>query len=123
MLIGQLAELTGASPKAIRNYEALGLIGPVQRVGGYRYYSEADAYRVGLIRRAQGVGFTLAELKAMLLANGEIAWPVVLGLMAQKREQLAQAMAELQRQQAELHALHQELTVCCAGLEGTSLSV
>ncbi len=123
MLIGQLAELTGASPKAIRNYEALGLIGPVQRVGGYRYYSEADAYRVGLIRRAQWVGFTLAELKAMLLANGEIAWPVVLGLMAQKREQLAQAMAELQRQQAELHALHQELTVCCAGLEGTSLSV
>ena len=123
MLIGQLAELTGASPKAIRNYEALGLIGPVQRVGSYRYYSEADAYRVGLIRRAQWVGFTLAELKAMLLANGEIAWPVVLGLMAQKREQLAQAMAELQRQQAELHALHQELTVCCAGLEGTSLSV
>jgi DNA-binding transcriptional MerR regulator len=33
MYIGKVAELTGATPKAIRHYEAMGLIVPPQRVG------------------------------------------------------------------------------------------
>lgn len=43
MRIGEIARRTGASAKAIRLYEARGLLGAVARAGSYRQYGEADA--------------------------------------------------------------------------------
>lgn len=44
--IGKVAEITGASPKAIRHYEALGLLPAPHRRGRYRIYSERDVFRL-----------------------------------------------------------------------------
>jgi DNA-binding transcriptional MerR regulator len=39
MLIGQLSTLTGVTHKAIRHYEAIGLIAITERKGSYRIYN------------------------------------------------------------------------------------
>lgn len=62
MYIGKLAKLTGASRKAIRHYESLGLIPEPQRKGRYRIYSEADTNLICMIKRAQSLGFSLKEI-------------------------------------------------------------
>ena len=51
MYIGKLAKLTGASPKAIRLYESIGLIPIPSREGKYRIYSDKDVALVHMIRR------------------------------------------------------------------------
>lgn len=44
LYIGKVAEMTGASRKAIRLYESLGLISAPRRKGQYRIYSERDVF-------------------------------------------------------------------------------
>src|SRR5688572_22689338 len=68
MPIGQFVALTGLSPKALRIYQAQGLLEPalVDPSSGYRYYSTSQidtAARIALLRRA---GITLAEIAAFL---------------------------------------------------------
>ena len=57
MYIGKVSELTGATPKAIRHYEAIGLIPPPKRLGKYRHYSEKDVRLISMIKHAQKYGF------------------------------------------------------------------
>ncbi len=65
--IGELAEHVGVSPDALRYYERLGLLEPPLRTeGGFRLYDEAARTRVEFIKRAQGVGFTLDEIRELV---------------------------------------------------------
>jgi DNA-binding transcriptional MerR regulator len=66
MFIGKVSGLTGATPKAIRHYEAIGLIPPPKRLGKYRYYSEKDVRSISMIKHAQKYGFQLSELKTII---------------------------------------------------------
>ncbi|PJI95455.1 flavodoxin-like protein [Acidovorax sp. 69] len=59
MRIGELAQHTGTTPKAIRLDEARGLMGTVARTGSYRHDEAADVARVLLIRQAQALGSDL----------------------------------------------------------------
>lgn len=73
MYIGQAAKLTGATPKAIRHYEAIGLMAPPKRLGKYRYYTDNDIKVIRLIKCAQKFGFKLAELETLVkkMKSGE----------------------------------------------------
>ncbi len=51
MRISEVSRLTGASAKAIRLYEARGLLPPVPRINRYRDYSARDVAWVQLTRR------------------------------------------------------------------------
>lgn len=67
MLIGELARRTGLTTKAIRFYEALGLVRPPSRTdGGYRDYDEDVLGRISFIRAGQAIGFTLGELREVI---------------------------------------------------------
>ena len=66
MLIGKVAELTGATRKAIRHYETIELIPSPKRSGSYRTYTEHDVMVIGMIRKAQTLGFSLNELKEIV---------------------------------------------------------
>ncbi|WP_369015287.1 MerR family DNA-binding transcriptional regulator, partial [Leclercia adecarboxylata] len=44
MRISDIARRSGASQKAIRLYEARGLLAPIPRVNRYRDYSEQDLH-------------------------------------------------------------------------------
>jgi DNA-binding transcriptional MerR regulator len=65
MYIGQLAACCNTTPKAIRHYEQLGLLPEPKRLGKYRVYSDLDIRLVKMIRQAQAVGFSLAEIQEL----------------------------------------------------------
>jgi MerR family transcriptional regulator, copper efflux regulator len=63
MRIGQLADRAGVTPRTIRYYESLGLLGPNSREGaGFRYYTEAELFRLQKINELKELGFTLEEI-------------------------------------------------------------
>jgi DNA-binding transcriptional MerR regulator len=112
MYIGKLSELTGASRKAIRLYEELGLIPVPKRKGQYRIYSERDVHLVSMIRRAQSVGFNLSELKEITnIKAREARFPFELAyrLILQKREQLQNEIKRLSGIDQGLLSLTKEL--------------
>jgi len=67
MRIGELAKRTGVSSQTVRFYERRGLLGdPRRKASGYREFDLAAVRQVGFIRRAQSIGFTLAEIGDLL---------------------------------------------------------
>ncbi|WEF30141.1 MerR family transcriptional regulator [Klebsiella aerogenes] len=67
MNIGTLAKRSGLAPSRIRYYERVGILKTVQRkANGYRSYPEETLLVLGLITTAQGAGFSLEEIAALL---------------------------------------------------------
>lgn len=71
--IGALAEQTGVHVETIRYYQNLGLMPkPAKARGSVRRYGADAADRLRFIKRAQGLGFSLDEVKLLLaLSVGE----------------------------------------------------
>ncbi len=63
--IGDLADELKVTTRAIRFYEAKGLIAPVRR-GAQRSYSRRDRARLKLILRGKNLGFSLEEVAQYL---------------------------------------------------------
>ncbi|KML09174.1 MULTISPECIES: MerR family transcriptional regulator [Burkholderia] len=75
MKIGELARISGIAASRIRFYEASGLLEPARRqANGYREYGPEALTRLAIIDRAQGAGFSLDEIRAVLPPNLG-AWP------------------------------------------------
>lgn len=67
MRIGELAQRAGVNIQTVRYYERRGLLPePQRRPSGYREYDPAALERLRFIRRAQELGFTLAEIGELL---------------------------------------------------------
>jgi MerR family mercuric resistance operon transcriptional regulator len=65
--IARLAAAAGVHVETIRYYQRLKLVPePLRPLGGIRRYTEADADRLRFIKRAQVMGFTLAEIVSLL---------------------------------------------------------
>ncbi len=65
--IGAVAAAAGVGVQTLRYYERRGLLtAPRRTSGGYREYSDDAIRRVVFIRRAQAMGFTLDEIRALL---------------------------------------------------------
>ncbi|MBP2581397.1 DNA-binding transcriptional MerR regulator [Streptomyces sp. PvR006] len=62
--IGELARRTGVSPRALRHYEAAGLIASTRAANGYRVYGEDAVTRVSNIRYLLDAGLTLDDVSA-----------------------------------------------------------
>ncbi|MFI1919113.1 MerR family transcriptional regulator [Nocardia sp. NPDC020380] len=74
MKIGELAQVTGASPKAIRRYEELGLVAPVRLANGYREFDEWHVRAVREIRALNRLGIAVEDARPFLeclTAGGE----------------------------------------------------
>ena len=112
MYIGKLAELTGATRKAIRLYESIGLIPVPVRKGKYRVYSDNDVLLINMIRRAQTVGFNLVELKELVALKAKRnGFPIEMAneLIAKKREKLRKDMSDIMLLDQRLTELEDEL--------------
>lgn len=65
--IGELARAAGVTPDTLRYYERLGLLpAPKRSAAGYRLYDGVAAGRLRFIRKAQRLGLTLEEIRAVL---------------------------------------------------------
>ena len=66
--IGKLSETTGISIDTIRYYEQIGLLKEAQRKdSGFRLFNKNDIKRLNFIRKAKGLGFSLKEIKELLI--------------------------------------------------------
>jgi DNA-binding transcriptional MerR regulator len=67
MQIGTVAKKIGLTADAIRFYERNALLpSPPRSAGGFRQYGERDIETLEFIRRVQGLGFTLREIRDLL---------------------------------------------------------
>ena len=67
--IGKLAEMAGVGVETVRFYQRKNLLREPKVTQGFRTYTEEDAQRIKFIKRAQELGFTLAEVKELLELN------------------------------------------------------
>ena len=68
LTIGKVARRAGVEVKTIRFYERQALIIPPPRSAtGYRLYPESTIQRLRFIRRAKKLGFSLKEIKELLV--------------------------------------------------------
>ncbi|HLW91578.1 MAG TPA: Cu(I)-responsive transcriptional regulator [Roseiarcus sp.] len=67
MNIGQASAASGVSAKMVRHYEAIGLLRPAARKeNSYRDYGGHDVHELRFIGRARKLGFSMAEIAALL---------------------------------------------------------
>lgn len=65
--IGDIARHTHKSPRAVRLYEEMGLLGSVFRTeGGHRLYDGEVLERIAWIDKLQALGFSLPQIKGLL---------------------------------------------------------
>lgn len=76
MQIGAVAKRIGLSVDAIRFYERNSLLSrPPRTQGGFRQYAESDVETLAFIRRVQGLGFKLREIRGLLGLRGSRLQP------------------------------------------------
>jgi DNA-binding transcriptional MerR regulator len=72
--IGELAEATGSTPRALRHYEQAGLISSNRARNGYRVYDGRAVVRVRNIRYLLAAGLTLDDVQVFLpCLDGDVA--------------------------------------------------
>lgn len=65
--IGKLSQLTAVNIETVRYYERIEMLpAPPRTDGGRRVYGADQVRRLSFIRRARELGFTLAEVRALL---------------------------------------------------------
>ncbi|WP_313147637.1 MerR family transcriptional regulator [Stenotrophomonas sp.] len=109
MRISEVSRLTGASAKAIRLYEARGLLPPVPRINRYRDYSAQDVAWVQLIRQALGLGISLGSIARLQDGRGQLDWPAVLALLEAQRARITGERARLAQVDIDLQQISHEL--------------
>ncbi len=67
--IGKLAEMAGVGVETVRFYQRKELLREPKTNGTFRTYTEADAEKIIFIKKAQELGFSLAEIKELLELN------------------------------------------------------
>lgn len=103
LTIGRLAKAAGVNVETVRYYQRRGLIEqPRKPPGGHRRYAASVVQQLGFIRRAQQLGFSLEEVRALLeLANGGSCRDAR-SMAEQKFEVLGARMAQLAQMRREL---------------------
>ena len=114
--IGELSSKLGLSADTLRYYEKIGLLPNVARLqSGLRNYSQEDISRLKFIKRAQRMGFRLAEISQLLefRKDPQHAKPEVRELAGEKLEDIKAHLKDLQ-------SLHNELQLTINLCEGSA---
>jgi len=88
MTVVEVIRRAGVTRKALRVYESLGLVRPVERTeAGYRLYDDEAIRRLHLIARAKSLGLTLAEAQQFLQVADACCgqdWPELAEMVEQR---------------------------------------
>jgi DNA-binding transcriptional MerR regulator len=114
--VNQLAEDLGVTARAIRFYEAKGLIAP-RRAGTTRVFDRRDRARLMLVLRGKRLGFSLASIREFLdLYDADRTQAAQLRLLL---ESTRERIRELERQRVDLDQTLRELREVEAEAERT----
>lgn len=114
LTIGFLAKAADVNIETIRYYQRIGLVTePEKPLQGYRIYPSATLTRIKFIKRAQQLGFSLAEI-AELLELGEGSCADVRERAEEKRNQIDIQINDLNNLRTTLSEL---INTCQSGSE------
>lgn len=98
MTVGLVAQETGVATSTLRFYEREGILAPSARSPkGYRLYDRQAVDRMKFIRSAQAVGFTLADIRALLELDGDMPCQDVQKLIERRLAEVDARLADLTR--------------------------
>ena len=117
MRVGELAERTGKTVRALRFYEELGLLEPAGRTkGGFREYDSGALVRIHWIDRLQELGFSLRDIRDFLSnLKDEDHGPAA---MSQLRAFYARKVIDTRQSIQRLQSLERELQDSLLYLQG-----
>jgi MerR family transcriptional regulator, redox-sensitive transcriptional activator SoxR len=75
LAIGEVARRVGIRASALRYYESVGLLPITPRVNGRRRYDPIVLRRIALLQVAQQAGFSIAEIRTLLIGFNESVPP------------------------------------------------
>jgi DNA-binding transcriptional MerR regulator len=102
--IGRVSEQTGLSVDAIRFYEKQRLLErPPRTEGGFRLFNTDDIQRILFIRRAQQLGFSLPEIRELLVLQRDE------GTCSHMRDLLRAKVTTVREKMRELGILEEQL--------------
>lgn len=109
LTIGQIAKEAGVHKETIRYYQSLGLVSePQRRPGSVRRYGFATVARLHFIKRAQQLGFTLEEVRKLLLLEDGQNCAETRKLAEHKLSLIKERVADLNRMRRLLEGLIEE---------------
>jgi DNA-binding transcriptional MerR regulator len=98
MRVIELARSTGVTADAVRYYVRLGLLSPKRNAAnGYREFSALDVKRLWFIKRAQSLGFSLAEIGTIIrqARQRKSPCPMVRDIIQKHLEQTGEELEQL----------------------------
>lgn len=98
LTIGGVAKAAGVNVETIRYYQRLKMLEePAKLLGGVRRYGDAAVARVRFIKRAQELGFSLAEIQRLLRLEDPQSCGAARALAAEKLALVESRVADLER--------------------------
>ncbi|MFI6937813.1 MerR family transcriptional regulator [Streptomyces sp. NPDC050418] len=112
--IGELAQASGATVRALYHYDEIGLLSASERTAsGHRRYTEDDLRRLYRVRALRALGFSLEEVAEALAGSSDD--------LLTMRELLATQLAALKQQAMRIHRLEQQLGGLLRQLDDASM--
>jgi MerR family transcriptional regulator, mercuric resistance operon regulatory protein len=103
---GQLAQRAQINLETVRFYEQEGLLSPPPRTAaGYRKFEESAVDRLAFVKRAKTLGFSLEEIRELLMIHDEHADACV-----EVRDLVQNKLAIVREKKAELEKLEAQLS-------------
>jgi DNA-binding transcriptional MerR regulator len=105
--IGEVSKRSGVGIEALRFYERQQLLGrPVRTESGYRLYDESVLEQLEFIKRAQALGFSLAEIARIIAERraGQSPCAEVRVIVRGRLREIDERLAELERYRGQLAA-------------------
>ena len=105
--IGELAKMFEVTPRTIRFYEQEGLVSPL-RQGQKRIYRDKDRVRLKLTLRGKRLGFSLAEIREVVLMYDAMPGgdarqlKRLLEIIAEKRSELDRQLEDIRLMRLEM---------------------
>ncbi len=106
LTIGRVAKAAGVSVETIRFYQRLGLLAePARPPGRVRRYGGESVARLRFIKRAQQLGFSLAEVQRLLVLEDPQSCGKARSLAAEKLTLVEARIVDLERMRGVLKEL------------------
>ena len=97
LLVGEVAEVLGITPNAVRYYHDVGLVPePERSEGGYRLYGAEEVLRLERVRRLRSLGLSIEQVRGVLLDYPEGDRGRLRGALESQLEEISAKILELE---------------------------